>query len=112
MSTLGKGFLSGITLTAPGFYAPQGRVLRGGSNFPDLLKKLTGMDICGRKITNMEMETAAIYGLAANLGHQAISFNVIMANRSDDQFSADPAKSMGKSIQLILERIMQNSEAD
>ena len=109
MSTLGKGFLSGITLTAPGFYAPQGRVLRGGANFPDLLQKITGMNICGRKITNMEMETAAIYGLAANLGHQAISFNVIMANRSDDQFSADPAKSMGKSIQLILERIIQCS---
>ena len=112
MITLGKGFLSGITLTAPGFYAPQGRILRGGSNFPDLLEKLAGMDICGRKITNMEMETAAIYGLAANLGHQAISFNVIMANRSDDQFSADPAKSMGKSIQLILERIIQSSVPD
>jgi uridine phosphorylase len=110
MNTLGKEFLSGITLTAPGFYAPQGRILRGDSTFPDLLKKVIEMDICGRKITNMEMETAAIYGLAANLGHQAISFNVIMANRSNDQFSADPAKSMGKAIQLLLERIVQSSE--
>lgn len=67
------------------------------------------MDLCGKKITNMEMETAAIYGLAANLEHQAISFSVLMANRSNDQFSVDPAESMDKSIQLILERIIKSS---
>ncbi len=96
----------GITLTAPGFYSPQGRQVRAKSSTPNLLSILSsfkGSD--GSQITNLEMETAGIYGLAACLGHQALSFNVILANRSTNQFSNDPLNIMDHFIELILNTI-------
>lgn len=106
LSKLGGGLRTGITLTCPGFYAPQGRQLRSPVAFPDLLKTLTAMEICGQKITNFEMETAGIYGLAACLAHKAISFSVILANRFDDTFSGDPASVIDSAIKTIVERMI------
>jgi uridine phosphorylase len=92
----------GITLTVPGFYAPQGRMLRAKQTLPDLMQIIRNFNVSGRKITNLEMETAGIYGLAACLGHRAISFNVILANRVTNTFSKNPDKIMDTFIQLIL----------
>jgi len=106
LKQLGNIAPHGITLTAPGFYSPQGRQVRAKSSTPNLLSILSsfkGSD--GLSITNMEMETAGIYGLAACLGHQALSFNVILANRLTNKFSKDPLNVMDHFIALILNTI-------
>ncbi len=98
----------GITLTAPGFYSPQGRLVRAKSSTPNLLSMLSSFkSSSGSLITNLEMETAGIYGLAACLGHQALSFNVILANRSTNEFSNDPLNVMDHFIELILKAIVK-----
>src|SRR5690606_21684891 len=76
-----EGFHTGITVTCPGFYAPQGRVLRGALSHPDLIGQLTGFSFENRHITNFEMETAGIYGLGRVLGHECLSVSTIVANR-------------------------------
>jgi uridine phosphorylase len=92
----------GITITAPGFYAPQGRTLRVEQKIPSLMSLIQNFNASRKKITNLEMETAGIYGLAACLGHKAISFNVILANRATNSFSKKPLKVMDGFIQVIL----------
>ncbi|HMG08162.1 MAG TPA: nucleoside phosphorylase [Mucilaginibacter sp.] len=93
----------GLTLTAPGFYSPQGRQVRAKSSMSELLSILSAFKSSeGEKITNLEMETAGIYGLARCLGHHALSFNVILANRSTNKFSTNPTKVMDGFIQSIL----------
>jgi uridine phosphorylase len=105
LQTIGANLEQGITVTAPGFYASQGRQVRAASRTPDLLKILQTFRSGNRRITNLEMETAGIYGLSASLGHRALSFNVILANRISNKFSKDPAKIMDHYIKDILERI-------
>lgn len=83
------GFHTGITVTCPGFYAPQGRVLRGALSHPDLIDQLTGFSFENRHITNFEMETAGIYGLGRVLGHECLSISTIVANRITKEFSSD-----------------------
>jgi len=95
----------GITITAAGFYAPQGRELRlkpRATNYLDTLKNIKYQDIL---TTNFEMETAGIYGLAQKLGHNAISLNAIVANRVTGQFSEDSQKTIDTLIQKSLEVI-------
>ena len=92
----------GITGTAPGFYGPQGRKLRLAPQDEQLNEKLASYTFDGHRITNMEMETAAIYGLSRLLGHQALSMNAIIANRPAGTFSADPGKAVEKLIQYAL----------
>ena len=92
----------GITATAPGFYAPQGRRLRLTPQDDQLNEKLASYRFESHRITNMEMETAAIYGLSRLLGHQALSMNAIIANRPTGTFSADPGKAVEKLIQYAL----------
>ena len=77
----------GITATSGGFYGPQGRVLRLELDDAKLNDTLSTFVYDGQKLTNLEMETAAIYGLSALLGHDAISMNAIVANRADGTFS-------------------------
>lgn len=98
----------GITLTAPGFYAPQGRVTRAAQQEADLLSKLCSFHYKDMVITNLEMETAGIYGLAKSLGHQAISVNAILASRLQAVFSKEPQKTIEKAIKLVLERLIVN----
>lgn len=85
------GFHQGITITCPGFYGPQGRVLRLGLRQPELIDQLTAFRFGNFRITNFEMETSAIYGLGKLLGHHCLSLNAIVANRVEKTFSSDGA---------------------
>lgn len=85
------GFHHGITVTCPGFYGPQGRVLRMNLANPNLIDQLTSFRFGNNFISNFEMETSAIYGMSKILGHQCLSVNVIVANRISKQFSKDGA---------------------
>jgi uridine phosphorylase len=80
----------GVTLTAPGFYAPQGRTIRIHSIRPDFLEKVAAAKLDQHEITNIEMETAAYYAFAGSMGHEMISLNAILANRITNEFSKDP----------------------
>jgi uridine phosphorylase len=80
----------GVTLTAPGFYAPQGRTVRIQSIRPDFLEKVAVAKLDQQEITNIEMETAAYYAFAGAMGHEMISLNAILANRIRNEFSKDP----------------------
>ena len=99
------GFHQGITVTCPGFYGPQGRVLRLGLSNPQLVDNLTAFVYGQHRISNFEMETAGIYGLGKLLGHQCLSLSAIVANRVEKQFSADAGKVMENLITTTLERI-------
>jgi len=92
------GFHQGITVTCPGFYGPQGRVLRLGLNQPELIDRLTGFSYGPHRITNFEMETAGIYGLGRLLGHHCLSLSAIVANRVSRTFSPDGHKAVEKLI--------------
>ena len=105
LKNLGKGFSKGITVTAPGFYSPQGRGIRAKRKFPKLIDQLSSFEFKKNRITNLEMETAGIYGLSKILGHRAISFNAILANRATGEFSSQPAKTIKKLITSVLEKI-------
>ena len=98
--------IKGITLTAPGFYAPQGRKLRAQSYISFLKDTIQSFEHEGRYFTNFEMETAGLYGLANTLGHQAVSFNAIIANRLTGEFSPDPAKMIDRLIDEVLELLV------
>lgn len=98
---------TGITATAGGFYGPQGRILRLAIQDPKLNKKIDSFNFKGAKITNLEMETSAIYGLARLLGHQAVSMNAIIANRANLTFSKDPYKTVDKLIAYTLNKLAE-----
>lgn len=89
LKKFGNEFHKGITVTCPGFYGPQGRVLRLGLNSPGLIDRLTHFNFNNHRITNFEMETSAIYGLGRLMGHDCLSVNAIVANRVVQQFSKD-----------------------
>jgi uridine phosphorylase len=95
----------GITVTCPGFYGPQGRVLRLGLAYPDLIDMLTTFSFGNHQIANFEMESSAIYGLGKLLGHYCLSLNVIVANRITKEFSKDGAAAVEKLIKHSLEII-------
>ena len=83
------GFHHGITVTCPGFFGPQGRVLRLPLTNPNLIDRLPAFSFGQHRITNFEMETSAIYGLGKLLGHNCLSLNAIVANRVQKEFSKD-----------------------
>jgi uridine phosphorylase len=97
--------LEGVTISAPGFYGPQGRVLRLPLADPDLNEKIESFTHEGQKITNFEMECSAIYGLSKLLGHEAITICLIIANRIKKEASPDYHESMETLIKLVLERL-------
>ena len=97
----------GITITNVGFYGPQGRVLRARLRDENLNEKLSSFRIDKKKITNMEMETATMYGMSKLLGHSAISMNAIIANRATGSFSKNSYKTIDELIQYTLEKIVQ-----
>jgi uridine phosphorylase len=84
-----NGFHQGITVTCPGFYGPQGRVLRLRLTNPNLIDQLTQFKFGNHRISNFEMETSAIYGLGKLLGHHCLSLNAMVANRVAKTFSKD-----------------------
>jgi uridine phosphorylase len=95
----------GITATAPGFFGPQGRELRGELAFPELNARLTSFNYHGQKITNFEMETSALYGLGKVLGHETLTICVIIANRISRQFTKNYKPLMENLIKIVLERL-------
>ena len=95
----------GITGTAPGFYGPQGRMLRLPMQDPTLNDKLHSFNYKGYRMTNLEMETSAIYGLSKLLGHQAVSLNAIIANRAAGTFTKDTKKVVENLIVYGLEQL-------
>ncbi|MGD0712218.1 MAG: nucleoside phosphorylase, partial [Bacteroidales bacterium] len=105
MKKLGDGLFKGITATASGFYGPQGRQLRIVPADPLLNDKMETFKYKGHRITNFEMETSALYGLGAILGHQTVTICTIIANRVSKQYSKDYHPAIEKMIQTVLNRI-------
>lgn len=97
----------GITATAGGFYGPQGRVLRLALQDSNLNNKIDSFSYKENKITNLEMETSAIYGLSKLLGHNAASMNAIIANRANGTFSETPSKVVADLISYTLNKLVE-----
>lgn len=85
----GEGFINGITISAPGFYGPQGRKLRLETFDSEINSKLSEFSLFGRKICNYEMESSAIYGLSQLLGHKALTICAVIGNRVTGEFIND-----------------------
>jgi len=103
-----ENYHSGITVTCPGFYGPQGRVLRAPIAMPNLIDSLTSFVSRDQRIVNFEMETSAIYGLGRLLGHQCVSISAIVAHRIQQTFSNDSLAAVDHMIQqslAIIEKI-------
>ena len=102
-----NGFLKGITLTAAGFYGPQNRELRLASNVGHQMSILEKFEYDKLGVTNLEMETAGIYGLGKLLGHKCVSLNAILANRKTGGFSNDPTMTVNRLIIQVLKLIVE-----
>ncbi|MDQ2863969.1 MAG: nucleoside phosphorylase [Bacteroidota bacterium] len=102
-----EGYHHGITVTCPGFYGPQGRILRLGVTNPELIDNLTRFEFGQHRITNFEMETAAIYGLGKALQHNCLSLSAMIANRIHKNFSVDALTIVEKLIKKTLEVISE-----
>ena len=98
--------IPGITLTNTGFYGPQGRILRYELRNKDYISLIQNYSFNGRRITNLEMETAGIYGMGKMLNHRCCALNAIIANRGKGEFSKQPQKTIDKLITLALEKII------
>lgn len=101
---MGKGLTSGVTLTAPGFYGPQGRELRLPLAHPELNGLIESFSYDGLRISNFEMETSALYGLGGMLGHQTLTLCTIVANRVARTYAKDYHSDVERLIKLVLER--------
>jgi uridine phosphorylase len=101
----GNGIHQGVTISAPGFYGPQGRVLRLDLLDPELNNKINNFRYKQLKITNFEMECSAIYGLSALLGHQAATVCAIIANRLAGTYSKDYKSVVKELVETVLERL-------
>lgn len=95
----------GITATAPGFYAPQGRNIRIAPSIKDLNERLASFTWDGKKVTNLEMETSAIYGLSRIMGHNALTVCLIIANRADGTFLNEYHAKMHDTIVAIMDSL-------
>lgn len=95
----------GITISAPGFYGPQGRVLRLPIDDPAMLEKITSFRYQGRRISNFEMESSAIAGLAALLSHEAVTICTIIAQRAAGKSNANYQQYVDKMIDSALEKL-------
>jgi uridine phosphorylase len=104
---IGAEMIVGNTVTAPGFYAPQGRVLRIPIKYPKLVEDLNYYHNKGSDfwLTNFEMETAGYYALGRLLGHEVLSVNAIIANRIKNKFSKDPNSIVEGLIRKVLDRV-------
>jgi len=107
LEKLTVGYHKGITLTAPGFYAPQGRELRLEVTDNTIIERASQFNYAGERVTNFEMETSALYLLSAMLGHEALTVCNIIANRVTGAFNPDYKKSMNKLIGELLERVLE-----
>lgn len=105
VSRVGEGMVMGVTISAPGFYGPQGRCVRIPLTDPNLNEKIMSFDYNGEKITNFEMESSALAGLAKLLGHKAMTVCCIIAGRVDKSMNTNYKGSISGLIETVLERI-------
>ncbi len=103
--TLGAGLKSGITLTASGFYGPQGRQLRLPLAYPQLNGLIETFRYGEQRIANFEMETSALYGLGRMLGHNTLTICTIVANRVAKTYATDYHRDVERLIRMVLERV-------
>jgi len=107
MTKLGKDLVHGITLTAPGFYGPQGRELRLKLAFPELNHLIESFSFNGSRIANFEMETSALYGLGKMLGHETLTICTVVANRVNQTFATDYKSDIERMLKLVLGRLSE-----
>jgi uridine phosphorylase len=103
--TVAFDMVRGNTVTCPGFYGPQGRVLRIPIRFPRLMEDLNYYHKGDFWLANFEMETSGYYAMARLLGHDVLSVNAIIANRIKNKFSKNPNKVVESLIQKVLDRV-------
>lgn len=103
MGKLDGRFIQGITLTCPGFYAPQGREVRLRPRIEQMIEKVSTIGISGKRLTNFEMETAGYYALGELLGHHVLSLNAIVANRPLKKFDPRADQTVERLILAALE---------
>lgn len=102
---IGSDMVMGVTISAPGFYGPQGRYVRIPLADPDLNAKIMSFDYNGEKITNFEMESSALAGLSKLLGHKAMTVCCIIAGRVDKSMNTEYKGSIEALVEKVLERI-------
>ena len=102
LDMLDPEILRGVTLTCPGFYAPQGREVRLKPRFEHMIERLAALRVQGRYLTNFEMETAGYYALGELLGHEVLSLNAILVNRPLKKFDAAGEKTVERAIETAL----------
>lgn len=102
-SLFGDNFHKGITITCPGFFGPQGRILRAEIMYPDLIDSLMSFKYGEYCVMNMEMETSALLGLGSVLGHHCISISTNINNRRSKEFTKDLPASVDRMIQAAME---------
>ncbi|MCQ2375776.1 MAG: nucleoside phosphorylase [Salinivirgaceae bacterium] len=107
LEKIGHDMRKGVTISAPGFYGPQGRVLRLQLQDPNINDKITAFEYNGKKITNYEMECSAIYGLSALLGHNAVTVCSIIANRLAKSYSSDYKVAVKQLVETVLNRLTE-----
>lgn len=105
LDSVAKGLAQGITVTAPGFYGPQGRNIRLAPAMADFNERLAAFGWNGVQVTNLEMETSAIFGFAKQLGHEALTVCLIIANRPTGKFLNSYHSEMADAIAMLVERM-------
>lgn len=105
MQNAPQNWIEGTTVTCPGFYAPQGRVLRYNPKIVGLMEKMNAFSLDGIRLTNLEMETAGYYLMGKLLGHQVVSISAILASRMTHQFSDNPEKQVDILIKQVLKKL-------
>ena len=105
---LSEGMEEGITITANGFYGPQGRAIRVPLSIPDFKENIRTFEWQGTRATNLEMETSALYALSSALGHNAVTCCLALANRYSNKFMPDYKDQMMDLIQIVLDRLIKD----
>ncbi len=100
-----ESFIRGITISAPGFYGPQGRKLRLDTFDNEINNKLASFSFRGRTICNYEMESSALYGLAGLLGHKALTICAVLGNRVTGEFIQDHKQLIKKLATILLDKL-------
>ena len=99
----------GMTVTANGFYGPQGRILRLPLHIPDFNDRLRSFSFNGNRILNFEMETSALYALGKALGHSCLTICAIIANRESKQFSKDYKRTVDHLVKTAIDKLFSAS---
>lgn len=105
LERVGHGYFQGITATAPGFYGPQGRILRMPLAYPENNRKIEQFRFGDWRICNFEMESSALYGLGKMTGHNCLTLCAVIANRVTEQFATDYHPYVRKLVLNTLERL-------